>query len=109
MLASIVHEFRRVAGCLVSNEQPWPLVQVDGVPDGGRCSRPGLMLTSFPHSWKNQRNQDVDGVRAALLCLSCDVMDPAGVELLALFAVDNVVTQGNLSALPTWPETGSSC
>lgn len=48
-------------------------------------------------------------MRAALLCLSCDVMDPAGVELLALFAVDNVVTQGNLSALPTWPETGSSC
>ncbi|MFF3356764.1 DUF6300 family protein [Streptomyces sp. NPDC002917] len=37
-------------------------------------------------------------MRAALLCSSCDAMDPAAVELLALFAVDDMVTQGNLSA-----------
>ncbi|WP_371800077.1 DUF6300 family protein [Streptomyces sp. NBC_01707] len=87
-----------MAGCRVSSEQASLLVQVDGVPDCARCSRPGLMLASFPHSWKNQRNQDVEGMRASLLCSSCDAMDPAAADLLALFAVDDMVTQGNLSS-----------
>ncbi|MEV2264084.1 DUF6300 family protein [Streptomyces anulatus] len=79
----------------MSNE-PAPVVQLDDVPPCGRCGRPGLMLTRFSNSWKNQRGEDVPGIREVVLCSSCDAADPAAVQLLALFDVHGQLSEQNL-------------
>ncbi|MDW4917719.1 DUF6300 family protein [Streptomyces californicus] len=80
----------------MSNE-PAPVVQLDDVPPCRRCDRPGLMLTRFPNSWKNQRGEDVTGVRAMTLCSTCDAADPAAAPLLALFDGDGKVAEKDLA------------
>ncbi|MFD9541987.1 DUF6300 family protein [Streptomyces sp. NPDC060022] len=74
-----------------------PVVQIDNVPPCPRCELPGLMLAHFPSSWKNQQGKNVDGLREALLCASCDAADPAAADLLALFAVDGRLSTENLA------------
>lgn len=82
----------------MSNELP-PILRLDDVPPCGHCGRPGLVLTRFPYSWKNQRGEDVPGFREALLCSSCDASDPAATQLLALFNVNDQLQEQSLPLL----------
>ncbi|MEU2763192.1 DUF6300 family protein [Streptomyces sp. NPDC007094] len=80
----------------MSNE-PAPVVQLDAVPPCRRCERPGLMLARFPNSWKNQRGEDVTGVREVTLCSFCDAAAPAAAPLLALFDGNGEVAERDLT------------
>ncbi|MEU0030843.1 DUF6300 family protein [Streptomyces sp. NPDC006335] len=85
------------------------LLNIDQTPPCPRCSAPTEMVVRFPCTWKNGRGQDVRGLKEAVLCAACDRADPAAAELMALFAVDGGVTEGNLPTLgalaASWVET----
>ncbi|MEE1811655.1 DUF6300 family protein [Streptomyces sp. BE133] len=82
----------------MSNHGPLPVHSFDAVPDCRRCDRPGRLHASFPHSWKNQKDKDVPGTRAFVLCPNCDAQDPDATELLSLLAVCGSVTPENIAA-----------
>lgn len=82
----------------MSDHSPLPVHSFDAVPDCRRCDRPGRLHVSFPHSWKNQKDKDVPGIRAFVLCSNCDAQDPDAAELLSLLAVRNRVTPQNITA-----------
>ncbi|WP_274558090.1 DUF6300 family protein [Streptomyces spiramyceticus] len=71
------------------------VLQLADPPNCPPCGGPGLLLAQFPHSWKNARGEDVNGLREAVLCPACDCGEPAADELLALFAVDDQVGLSN--------------
>lgn len=68
----------------------------DDLPACGRCGCETLLLARFPHSWKNNAGEDVEGLREAALCPSCDRGEPTVDQLLALFAVDEQLDQANV-------------
>ena len=75
----------------MNNQEEEIVLQLADPPNCARCGRPGLLLAQFPHSWKNARFEDVNGLREAVLCPACDRGEPAADELLALFTVDDQV------------------
>ncbi|MDH6629435.1 hypothetical protein M2271_007271 [Streptomyces sp. LBL] len=72
------------------------LLKVDGTPQCPRCGSDTVLLARYQHSWKNNRGEDVPGIKEAVLCRGCDQTDPEAAELLALFTVDEQVTPENL-------------
>lgn len=74
-----------------------------------RCSGVALLGARVPHGWINRSGVEVDGWRDLVLCPVCDAEDPAAADLLALFAVDGTVTDGNLETFTelasAWAET----
>ncbi|MGW7572387.1 DUF6300 family protein [Streptomyces sp. NPDC054765] len=84
-------------------------LQLDKPPDCPRCEGESLLLARFPHSWRNASGEVVHGNREAVLCRSCDRGAQPADELIALFAVDELLDQNNVeifSALATaWVES----
>lgn len=74
---------------LLKFEEPAPCQRCDGVT---------VLLARYPHSWKNNRGEDVAGFKEELLCPACHHGEPAATELLALFAVDDQVSLENMEA-----------
>ncbi|WP_411147391.1 DUF6300 family protein [Streptomyces sp. A30] len=72
------------------------LLKVEESPPCPRCGSNTVLLARYRHSWKNNRDEDVPGIKEAVLCRGCDQTDPAAAELLALFIVDEHVTPENL-------------
>lgn len=72
------------------------LLKVEETPPCPLCGGATLLLARFPHSWKNNSDEDVPGLKEALLCPACHHREPAAAELLALFAVDDHVRPENL-------------
>ncbi|WP_351233818.1 DUF6300 family protein [Streptomyces sp. NPDC002133] len=60
-----------------------------------RCSGLTLLLAQFPHSRRNSRGEDVNGVREAALCPACDQGETAADALMALFAVNEQIDFAN--------------
>lgn len=61
-----------------------------------RCGGLGLLHAHFPKQWVGRRGQIVNGHAAVVLCPACDGQEPAGAQLLALFAVDSRISDHNL-------------
>ncbi|MEV6533640.1 DUF6300 family protein [Streptomyces sp. NPDC051639] len=78
----------------MSENEEQIVLRIDDLPKCPRCEGDALLLAQFPNSWKNNRGEDVDGLREALLCPACD-REPAAAELVALFAVDDQVDPSN--------------
>ncbi|MEV0036570.1 DUF6300 family protein [Streptomyces sp. NPDC050804] len=78
------------------SDQEEIVLQLDDPPTCSLCGGETLLRASFPHSWKNARGEDVDGIREAVLCPACDHGEPTADELLALFAVDNQIGFSNV-------------
>ncbi len=74
------------------------VLQLDDPPNCTPCDGPALLMAQFSHSWKNARGEEVNGLRAAVLCPACDRGEPAADELLALFAVDDQIGLSNVEA-----------
>lgn len=71
-------------------------LDTDDLPACGGCGGETLLLARFPHSWKNNAGEDVEGLGEATLCPGCDRGEPAADELLALFVVDERLDHGNV-------------
>ncbi|MGW3627007.1 DUF6300 family protein [Streptomyces sp. NPDC000880] len=80
----------------MSEQEEEILLQLANVPNCGPCGGPGLLLANLPHLWKNSRDEDVHGIRAAILCPACDAGEPATNELLTLFAADEQLDLENI-------------
>lgn len=84
-------------------------LRLDKPPDCPRCEGESLLLARFPHSWRNASGEVVPGIREAVLCRGCDRGERPADDLIALFAVDelldhnNVDTFGELAA--AWVES----
>ncbi|MEV3873735.1 DUF6300 family protein [Streptomyces sp. NPDC049906] len=72
------------------------LVDIRDTPPCPTCGGPSEMVARFSCAIVNGRGEWIQGLREALLCAHCDHSDPAAAELLALFAVDDVVSPENL-------------
>ena len=57
-----------------------------------RCAGTALLSVTWPAPWSGPMTEDIDPVRTTVLCPRCDVQDPAALPLLALFAVQDTVT-----------------
>lgn len=57
-----------------------------------RCAGTALLSVTCPAPWSGPMTEDINPVRTTVLCPQCDVDDPAALPLLALFAVQDTIT-----------------
>jgi hypothetical protein len=62
------------------------------------CEGPGILEARVPHVWDNGFGEPLVCMRVLVLCPACDAADPAAADLLALFAVDDLLDGDNAGA-----------